>query len=476
MADYSSTLLNNPIAQALRDKLRAGYNAVAEPLFGTEMDPTMLGRALPELGINPIVGHAAELAGPAAEQAAINAGNGRVAAGTPGGQAGAIRLPGDVVTPEVAQSKADMLLEKMQVPPTDVLASALRRKIQQSAGMEDALHDLPVPATLLRPEGVSSYWRNMYPGREALPEPKPNTWGAYFDRHMGYNEMPNQVRDWTSPKTIAEILESAGVPAEYAAKQAGQMQEGQLVFQPLTEVNTLNQSHGAPLDYIQKLINSGELKGNQLSNFNAMAQGASQHYAEAMRGAMNPPKELSTPQGTWVDLQSKPQVQWEGANMHHCIGGDTYCRAIKDQNMKAWSLRDESNNPLVTVNAQQKAPGQWAIDQIKGPHDRVPHEQMPAVNQLIDHIEAKYPGSTVSGSSDYKTAVQAHDSWLAAGRPPGIKASYYRNDEFGNLKKADRAHFDALFNPPPPSTPIQHNPNAPDFDPVAAGWVNPPNE
>ena len=50
-----------------------------------------------------------------------------------------------------------------------------------------------------------------------------------------------------------------------------------------------------------------------------------------------------------IELKSPEELKLEGSLMNHCVGGQNYINAVLEGNIRIFSLRTSSNNPLVTI-------------------------------------------------------------------------------------------------------------------------------
>lgn len=97
----------------------------------------------------------------------------------------------------------------------------------------------------------------------------------------------------------------------------------------------------------------------------------------------------------WVILSTDMHMQREGELMQHCVGGPSYCRAMKDGTSEFYSLRDSKNEPHVTVEVYVSN-GQRTIRQMKGKQNaRAIGKYQP---YLVDFVREK--GWNITGDRD----------------------------------------------------------------------------
>jgi hypothetical protein len=88
----------------------------------------------------------------------------------------------------------------------------------------------------------------------------------------------------------------------------------------------------------------------------------------------------------WVKVLSESALRREGSLMQHCVGG--YYRSVEQGSSKIYSLRDEDNEPHVTVESRGSK-----VAQIKGKQNRPPVEKYhPMVRDLLNRLQLDTEG------------------------------------------------------------------------------------
>jgi hypothetical protein len=88
----------------------------------------------------------------------------------------------------------------------------------------------------------------------------------------------------------------------------------------------------------------------------------------------------------WVRIKSEAALMREGRLMHHCVG--SYYRSIANGSSQIYSLRDEENEPHVTVEARGRS-----VSQIKGKQNRAPIEKYQwSVRDLLNRLKLDVEG------------------------------------------------------------------------------------
>ena len=401
--------------QALRAWVgRNVVQPVAEPLLGTEMDPTMLARALPELGVNPAIGHAAELAAPALEQAGINAGAGRAASGTPGSQQGVIRLPGDMLTPEVASSRADMLarglLDDNQLRPH--VQGALRKWIQTKAGTEaDPLRGVPIQGHEWPVPAIGPDLKSMY-NRQSLPQETSDTWGAFGERALTEGNWPAQYPSIHNPDGALyrrPTSASFGIPPEKFHGVVENMPPGGVLYQHPTvnNANLLEPMQSALNTMQARLANVPDAHLAQMG-FPDMVKLSNQNYADSLkqmlRSAGEPVRTYDN--GMQWRKMTPEQVKFEGqrSRMANCLGD--YCDDAQNGSKSFYGLYDANNQPKVVMHTNE---ADQTLGQIKGKANSTPHAYSSQVGDLLDTHLAGYDRDA---SPDYPKLFPSEHDWM----------------------------------------------------------------
>ena len=385
-----------------------------------------------------------QLAGPAAYGKGIEGltaleGSGD-AAGAFGNQLGAIRIKGDLLSPAVAQSRADWLMRNAFGPsPEDAypeLAAALKKHIQKYGGTaQDPLHDVPMQGEDMQHysdfSGVSAEDPGNYfnsrarSERGGLKNSEDGTWGAFFDKNLSSGMLPHKAifasgdgdpSVLSSPfvrRNVDHVMQNSGTDPRFWAKQYINQPEDALTF------NLADPKYVPPYGSSEALYDlARNLDGTDLTGktFADMVNAGNKNYAAVLRDQLKKQKGepvLDTGDGyNWQKL-APSQLEWEGSpkNMAHCIGG--YCDDVESGGTNVYSLRNnETNEPKITLstgNDRYRNLGRpnWLpysstqqplhmVGQIKGKANAIRPEFADNVQKLADHL-----GLDLSDSGDW---------------------------------------------------------------------------
>jgi hypothetical protein len=94
----------------------------------------------------------------------------------------------------------------------------------------------------------------------------------------------------------------------------------------------------------------------------------------------------------WVNITSCGGLDYEGQHMQHCVGGSGYDKGLEDGTTIIYSLRDPTNHPHVTVEAEAESAESHTkflrIRQIKGKqNDKPAKKYIPYLGGLFNKVE-----------------------------------------------------------------------------------------
>jgi hypothetical protein len=105
---------------------------------------------------------------------------------------------------------------------------------------------------------------------------------------------------------------------------------------------------------------------------------------------------------TWVEVPAE-DLETEGDNMGHCVGGDDYVTKVKAGKVKIFSLRDSSNKPHVTIEIDSNG----KVIQVQGKENKEPVEKYhAAIEQLWNHLKIEHNESTAKYITDPKLLTE----------------------------------------------------------------------
>lgn len=94
---------------------------------------------------------------------------------------------------------------------------------------------------------------------------------------------------------------------------------------------------------------------------------------------------FNLPNGWTIRELAPDDLDYEGAQMGHCVGGASYENAVRDEEIRIISLRDEENVPHATMELQGHLSGSyphnvtWVIEQVQGKGNTIPKPEYQAM-------------------------------------------------------------------------------------------------
>jgi hypothetical protein len=109
---------------------------------------------------------------------------------------------------------------------------------------------------------------------------------------------------------------------------------------------------------------------------------------------------------TWVEVPVE-DLKTEGDNMGHCVGGDDYITKVENGRAKIYSLRDNNNQPHVTIEIDSKD----RVIQVQGKENKEPIEKYHAfICRLLEYLEIGYSNETAKYISDPEKLLSLIDA------------------------------------------------------------------
>lgn len=119
---------------------------------------------------------------------------------------------------------------------------------------------------------------------------------------------------------------------------------------------------------------------------------------------------------TWVMLDQEEHFKRESAILGHCVGNGTYFPKHKSGVGHYYSLRDEDNQPHVTIEAAKQG-GVWNIVQIKGKENKKPiYKYQPYIVDLLEWLKMPLTGDVHNVDRDASRANAIVEETLLQGQ------------------------------------------------------------
>lgn len=268
---------------------------------------------------------------------------------------------------------------------------------------------------LLEPKKVDKYLKdilNRHASEYAAKDPNVVAWmNSVVRKHLINSEDDNSI-----------VRARPGVKLPDWAKAAVEKGENVYKFDPITETTT-NIEH--ILDWLNDVISDQKMtidpsaanvqaQTQKKVEANKMMQNITNKtlsYVDAVKhaddwtkslikkaektatkdvvGQLEPGTELKMqfPDGYfWLKLKTGACLDREGRLMQHCVG--SYARQVQDEKTEIYSLRDQENQPHVTVEVKANT-----VYQIKGKQNQIPAPKyVPYVGQFIDKMKWQVKG------------------------------------------------------------------------------------